>query len=848
LEQTLVFDQNQTYNFYMDAPATDDYLIYLSAPQNTVVSLKIDGDDVIPVTTIGAEEEVNNAAPLSLTTGKLYPAELTISALPAGESVAISWRTKGMEKRAVPASVLYGADQVNAAKTSLIRLLKAAQLAGLFKFTPQELAYFSSENTETQDFLNELDTDGSIAAPDLNALWNVVELLVSFKLLKKENEPEENTWLQVLKDPSVKNSQNKLLLEYFNLWQEADFAAILGHFGFARADLSKLSVLKKVTEAMAVISYIYYPAADLLTWVTNDPSYQLVAGIKAAIKQKVTEAAWLESMQTVSDPVRNLLRDALVDYILQYSKPSPEITDPNKLYEYFLIDVEMDACMKTSRIRQALSTVQLFIQRCLMNLEPDVDPESIRADRWAWMKRYRVWEANRKVFLYPENWLEPELRDNKSYLFKELEGELLQSEITDESAELAFLNYLKKLDDIAKLDMVGMYLEENEKNNPDDDILHVFGRTNGNTRQYYYRKFEKGYWTPWEKVGLNVEGDHVFPVIWRKRLFLFWLSIFEKPAEGNKDKTPQNMSNESWGTHSKMNVEVTICWGEYYKGKWTSPKSTERKRPMIIRDLTSFYSERLHVYGRKELVENPPGKFRERLVFWVTYVGLGGSQKNAVFTFTTKNSPPYMESNNEEDVTLKKVSESLYSMFRSPYSHTPDQVQLNHTQFWMPGRIFKVDVKQPFWADDTKITEKVLEKKNKLTKSFSILPTWHPVKNQFEAPFSYADEHSTFFVQPDERTFTPVRHFDGYYQLYETLPKYDNIPVLVGKPIPGWSPEEELNIGEEVIVSNPWEWSEEAFRANENYNKMLPTADTFTFGETVFDTSGKQVNFNQGTI
>jgi len=30
--------------------------------------------------------------------------------------------------------------------------------------------------------------------------------------------------------------------------------------------------------------------------------------------------------------------------------------------------------------------------------------------RWSWLKRYRVWDANRKVFLYPENWLEPDLR------------------------------------------------------------------------------------------------------------------------------------------------------------------------------------------------------------------------------------------------------------------------------------------------------------------------------------------------------------------------------------------------------------------------------------------------------
>jgi hypothetical protein len=29
---------------------------------------------------------------------------------------------------------------------------------------------------------------------------------------------------------------------------------------------------------------------------------------------------------------------------------------------------------------------------------------------WEWRTRYRVWDANRKIFLYPENWLEPELR------------------------------------------------------------------------------------------------------------------------------------------------------------------------------------------------------------------------------------------------------------------------------------------------------------------------------------------------------------------------------------------------------------------------------------------------------
>ena len=29
---------------------------------------------------------------------------------------------------------------------------------------------------------------------------------------------------------------------------------------------------------------------------------------------------------------------------------------------------------------------------------------------WEWLKNYRVWDANWKIFVYPENWTEAELR------------------------------------------------------------------------------------------------------------------------------------------------------------------------------------------------------------------------------------------------------------------------------------------------------------------------------------------------------------------------------------------------------------------------------------------------------
>src|SRR5439155_27109002 len=143
---------------------------------------------------------------------------------------------------------------------------------------------------------------------------------------------------------------------------------------------------------------------------------------QSALRARYGQADWLDVVKPINDALRGLQRDALVAFVLRRLAENPltsRIDTPDKLFEYFLMDVQSDACMQTARVRHALSAIQLFIERCLMNLETDVSPASIKAKQWEAMKRYRVWEANRKVFLWPENWLEPELRDDQSPFFKE---------------------------------------------------------------------------------------------------------------------------------------------------------------------------------------------------------------------------------------------------------------------------------------------------------------------------------------------------------------------------------------------------------------------------------------------
>lgn len=49
---------------------------------------------------------------------------------------------------------------------------------------------------------------------------------------------------------------------------------------------------------------------------------------------------------------------------------------------------------------------------CPIQMRKIQNPETPRRNTeagWKWRKNYRVWDANRRIFLYPENWIEPEL-------------------------------------------------------------------------------------------------------------------------------------------------------------------------------------------------------------------------------------------------------------------------------------------------------------------------------------------------------------------------------------------------------------------------------------------------------
>src|SRR5262249_26976594 len=75
-----------------------------------------------------------------------------------------------------------------------------------------------------------------------------------------------------------------------------------------------------------------------------------------------------EKLEPYLDQVNVIKRDVFCDYIIAKERVL-NFKDRNDLYAFFLLDVEMSGCYRTSRVATAISSLQLYVHRILTNLE-----------------------------------------------------------------------------------------------------------------------------------------------------------------------------------------------------------------------------------------------------------------------------------------------------------------------------------------------------------------------------------------------------------------------------------------------------------------------------------------------
>jgi hypothetical protein len=329
-----------------------------------------------------------------------------------------------------------------------------------------------------------------------------------------------------------------------------------------------------------------------------------------ALQECLTE----KQKKIATEKMRERKRSALLDYLLQLDHiRALDIVNSDGLFEHLLIDVQMGPQLQTTRTKQAVSTVQLFAQRCLLGREVAnfVSKSDFRQEEWAWRQRHAVWQATRRVFLYPENWLEPTLRDSKTSLFREYEESITAQDLSWDTFVRAIKSYVGKLAAIADLEIEAYLCEASQGMS---SRYHLFARTRNAPYNFYYRRLDVDrtsssvpqpdwlpwtrmefdmsvYETDWDETALQQTGVYLIPVMRKNRLFVLVPQISLKSTTApiknkNTEKPHEPITVEGLGSipvHEMVPVkswEVRLAWTELRDGKWTAKQLSQAVLPV----------------------------------------------------------------------------------------------------------------------------------------------------------------------------------------------------------------------------------------------------------------------------
>lgn len=288
------------------------------------------------------------------------------------------------------------------------------------------------------------------------------------------------------------------------------------------------------------------------------------------IKSQYENDQWGSIGTKLAGAVERKKRDALIYIKLhQLNSKYEDIKTLNNIYEYLLIDVQMGDETQISYVKEALNCVQLYLQRCRLRLEDGVDNLDIPPVWWEWIMNYRVWEANREIFLYPENYLVPSLRKTKTSIFKELESQLMQANVTQENVQKAYMKYMSEFSQIAKVEIVdAYYCSINDPAKGLIDTFFLFGKKATDPVSFYLCQREEGAeWSEWKEIKITINAKYITPIYAFNKLFIFWSEV-KKSSSFSIDPGTKGSKSVNSDTY-----RLTISYSfQNLDGTWIAPQ------------------------------------------------------------------------------------------------------------------------------------------------------------------------------------------------------------------------------------------------------------------------------------
>jgi hypothetical protein len=588
------------FSGYLMVPSTDDYVFVASGFDAEPAPLSIDSG-ALPLDSQQQDpSDVWQSGPIPLRSGTLIPFETHDIPL-----ARLAWRTTGRPTAPIPGSALI-ADHMSAGVGEvLVKLWRTAVLVNAHRLDAVETSWLDMHQTDFGGW----DFD----APALVG-WRRLAGYVALRDSISSNGSAMIALFRWASGTALDPAQLTDRIVAATAWDPAQVSALLAPGGFDIQDPAACRneiLLTRMALALEVVDASRAEVQQLFAWADPGsrfwPAHALAGGIEAAYRGRFTQEDWEKAVEPLYDELRSHQRRALADYLV--ARPELRewgVLDTDGLFEFFLIDAEMGTCRDTSRIKQAISTVQTFVQRCLLGLEADhgVDTTVLDRDRWEWMQKYRVWEANRKVFVNPESYLRAELRDDTSEIFDALQAQLLQKDINQDTIEAALRAYVDGLDEVARLEPAGLFVDDATA------TVHLFARTQSAPHLFYYRRLDTQNirWHPWRRVPVdvpsydvirnsaNVNGCYLIPVVFHGRLLIFFPQFNRKtdpPAAASGNNSFNTVGNQAVSnSQSMLSWEIKLNYSEFRNRKWSpkrlSTSALYSKQGPVLPDIGSY--------------------------------------------------------------------------------------------------------------------------------------------------------------------------------------------------------------------------------------------------------------------
>ena len=381
-----------TWNGKLLGPTTAAYCFSVSitstAPLTSIgpatqVTLKIDDQIVTAPLVLGESTPPSAWAPVNLTAGQIYDIALTLTGAPANAAVDLQWRlaTAPNATLATIPALAFMPCGTGGAYRNLALLYRIAVLVNGFAMSASDIAYLSAHGadfagTEPASGKSSPYSPAALAAAsvaDAPVLFNQWQRLDALYGLMAGLPPGNVTLFDVFTAAATAAAPTTTVgddmvqeIVAATAWSADDLQTLVAPqgnnagFAFTYADFRNEIRLVQLAACIAMCGKLGLTALELFalanpTGLNVGSPYQPVAqDIQHAVKARYDDATWLQVGKPLNDKLRQSSRDALVAYILydmkdQWSTSEGAPPDADDLYGHFLIDVEMGACMETSR-------------------------------------------------------------------------------------------------------------------------------------------------------------------------------------------------------------------------------------------------------------------------------------------------------------------------------------------------------------------------------------------------------------------------------------------------------------------------------------------------------------------